>query len=405
MSQNDSVHTMKARLWTKPYIMILIANLAVYFSFHMLLPTLPLYISQLKVTPDIIGLVMGSFTITALAARPFIGRILDTKDRKKVYLAGLLIAFAAIYGYSIFPLVLFVLICRLIHGLGWGITTTAIGTILSDLVPQVRLAEGLGYAGVVNVVSMAISPMVGLYVAGHWGFQNLFYISAFLSMLGIVLGTLIPYPMRIAPQGQRLINPQKNVSGFMATAFEKRAYLPAIIAIFTSMAYGSLMTCLTLYAAELNINNIGIFFSVYAVTSIMTRPFIGRLSDQKGYSIAIIPGIIFFSLSLLLLFLAQNIYFFIAAAVLYGLGNCALQPTLQAMAVKKVPQERRGAANSTYYSGIDIGIAIGMVLSGFLAKAAGYSIMYLLFIIPMFLSLIIYILAVKTILANRSQNR
>lgn len=404
MSQNGSNRAMKTPLWTKPYIMILTANLAVYFSFHMLLPTLPLYISQLKVSEDIIGLIMGSFMITALGIRPIIGRILDTKGRKKVYLLGLVIVFIAIFGYSIFPVILFLLICRLVHGLGWGITTTAIGTMVSDLVPQVRLAEGLGYAGMVNVFSTAISPMIGLSVASHWGFQNLFYISAALAALGVVLGTFIPSPKNTIMGSRNHLIPKKLSPAPIRAIFEKRAYLPSIMAMFTAVVYGTVTTYITLYAAELNIKNIGLFFTVYAVTSLIARPFLGRLSDRKGYSLAIIPGIILFILSLLLLFLAKNITFFVAAAILIGLGNCALQPTLQAMAVKKVPPERRGAANSTYFSGIDIGLALGMTLSGFVAKATSYSTMYLLLIIPLLISLVFYFFAVRKIKANRNQN-
>ncbi|MGI6451602.1 MAG: MFS transporter, partial [Desulfitobacteriia bacterium] len=95
-SKSINQQTAKPPLWTKNFIFIMLVNLFVFLSFQMLLPTMPLYVQALGATEDIVGLVAGVFTITAVILRPFAGRALDTQGRKRVYFFGLIIIILSI---------------------------------------------------------------------------------------------------------------------------------------------------------------------------------------------------------------------------------------------------------------------------------------------------------------------
>lgn len=375
--------TSKPKLWTRNYLFTLLANQFVFLSFHMLLPTLPLYVQHLNATEDIVGLVMGVSTLTALGIRPYAGQAVDTKGRKSIFLIGMSIIICAIFSYSLLLTIPFILTLRLIHGLGWGFSTTAVSTIVIDFVPKSRLAEGMGYYGLANVISMALSPAFGLFIVHAWGFYTLFYISTLLAALGAVFGSLIKYP-------QICIYERKHTEPKPAF-FEKTAYLPAMMILLVSITYAAISTFISLFAATFKIQNIGLFFTFYAISSLLTRPVLGKISDKKGFGYTIIPGIILSIIALIILYFAQNIVHFLIAAICYGIGFGALLPTLQALAVSKVSAERRGAATSTFLSGIDIGSAFGMIVCGYIAKAAGYSSMYLFVVIPLVLALLLYL--------------
>jgi len=66
------------------------------------------------------------------------------------------------------------------------------------------------------------------------------------------------------------------------------------------------------------------------------------------------------------------------------------------MAVFNVIPQRRGAANGTFMSGFDLGIGIGSIIWGMTAKALGYSTMYLLAVMPVVISLVIYLIITKS---------
>lgn len=380
----DSNTAPKASLWTKNFILIMLVNLFVFISFQMLLPTMPVYVQKLGATEDMVGLVIGIFTITAVALRPFSGRALDTRGRKIVYFFGLIIIILSTYAYNLAGTIAAILAVRLIHGVGWGIGTTAAGTVAADTIPKTRLGEGMGYYGITTVVAMATAPAIGLHLMTSYGFSTLFLISALLALLGMCIALFIEF---------RPVNP--SVSGdppAKPALFEKEAYRPAIIIFFLTLTYGSIVTFIALYAVQFNIVNIGFFFTAYALTLLVSRPFFGRLADKKGFDYAMIPGFFCTALTMIFLFFAQDIHFFLLAAVSYGIGFGASQPSLQAMAVFNVPPQRRGAANGTFMSGFDLGIGTGSIIWGFVAKVLGYSTMYLLGVIPVVIALFLYFL-------------
>ncbi|HHV65236.1 MAG TPA: MFS transporter [Peptococcaceae bacterium] len=376
-------------LWTKNFILIMLVNLFVFLSFQMLLPTMPLYVEKLGGTEDIVGLVTGVFTITAVGLRPFAGRALDTQGRKRVYFLGVSIIILSILGYSLVPTIIMLFIFRMLHGIGWGLGSTATGTIATDIIPKTRLGEGMGFYGLTTVVSMAVAPALGLQVVSLWGFSYLFYISGALAVLGVIVALFIKYQLVNFKTGQGVLSEQENPT--RPALLEKSAYKPTLIIFFVTLTYGSVVTFIALYAAEFNIANIGIFFTVYALTLFLARPTFGKIADRKGFGYSLIPGLIFVALTMVILFLAQNLFYFIVAAICYGIGFGAVQPSLQAMAVYKVPPYRRGAANGTFMSGFDLGIGIGSMLWGFVAKYTDYHTMYLLAVIPVFIAFFLYL--------------
>jgi len=364
----------KPGLWTKNFILIMIVNLFVFTSFQMLLPTMPVYIQYLGATEDI---------VTAVAFRPFAGRTSDTKGRKNVYFFGLIIIIISTFAYNLMATVGMLLALRLIHGIGWGTATTASGTIATDVIPKSRLAEGMGFYGLTTVFAMALAPVIGLQIIQLWGFGTLFNTSAILAITAAFFALFIKY--------QSVDTPPPSKTTVKYAMYEKEAYKPTAIIFFITLTYGSIVSFIALYASQFQIENIGVFFTAYALTLLVSRPYFGRLADRKGYDYAMIPGIISIGLTMLVLFFAQNLYFFLVAAVFYGIGFGAVQPSLQAMAVRNVPPQRRGAANGTFMSGFDLGIGIGSIIWGVTAKSFGYDTMYLLAIIPVVIAFFLYL--------------
>lgn len=107
-------------LWTKNFILINIINLLIFFSFQMLLPTLPIYVKELASSNSIIGLVTGIFVVSSVIIRPISGLLLDKLGRQKVFVVGLIIFILSVLSYSIFSVIGVILFIRFIHGFGWG---------------------------------------------------------------------------------------------------------------------------------------------------------------------------------------------------------------------------------------------------------------------------------------------
>ena len=72
------------------------------------------------------------------------------------------------------------------------------------------------------------------------------------------------------------------------------------------------------------------------------------------------------------------------------MGTAGLDPVLQAKVLNTVSEERRGAAASTFYLGADLGQAIGPIAGGMLVQGIGYANMYMSFMIPLILILLLF---------------
>src|SRR5690606_12474119 len=124
----------KEKIWNKNFIIACIANFMVACSFNLLMPAIPLYLSEvLNVALSQIGIVLSSYAIVLLLIRPFCGFWVDVYQRKPLFLFGLVFFIAIYTGYYFAVTVTFFVILRFIHGLLWGLTTGSSTSVASDI--------------------------------------------------------------------------------------------------------------------------------------------------------------------------------------------------------------------------------------------------------------------------------
>lgn len=372
----------KQSLWTKDFTIITVVNLLLFCGFQMLLPTLPLFAKSLGGSDTKLGWIIGSATIASLIIRPVSGIILDKIGRKGILIGGTVILILVTLSFGWLPSVGAIIAIRFLHGIGWGMATTASSTIASDNIPKNRFGEGMGYFSLSNNLAMALAPGIALGIFADYGFKPISFWSAGLSAAVLLLS----FFMKDTPKSKPQETPVK------LAIYERASLLPSIIIFLVCATYGSITGFLSLYAAALGIQNIGIFFSVYAVTLLVARPLSGRLTDRFGFSIVMYPGLVFLTAAMYLLSIGRDLPMFLISAALYGLGLGTIQSSLQTMAIIRAPKERRGAANATFFTGFDGGIGFGSVIGGMISSFAGYSRMYLYFIAFIIFAAILYYL-------------
>ena len=111
-------------------------------------------------------MVVGIFTFSALIVRPFAGKALETKGRRFVFLFGPHCFCLYCWIIWIYDKYLLTFCDADYPGGGWGFSTTASGTIATDLIPAKRRGEGMGYYGLFGNIAIAIGPALGLILAG-----------------------------------------------------------------------------------------------------------------------------------------------------------------------------------------------------------------------------------------------
>lgn len=382
-NQTDSAKTQgrPEPIWTKDFIFICLANFFVFLGFQMTLPTLPLFVEELGGNDQLIGIVVGIFTFSALLLRPYAGHALESKGRRFVYLIGLVIFVLSVGAFGFATSIALLLLIRIIQGVGWGFSTTASGTIATDIIPAKRRGEGMGYYGLSGNLALAFGPTLGLALVGEISFKQLFLICGALGLTALILAGNIKYK-----KGEE--QPVQAIKKW--DVYEKSALQPSLLLFFITVTFGGITSFLPIYAAQRSIAGIEWYFLLYALALLISRTFAGKLYDQKGHRAVFIPGALLIIAAMCFLAWLPNSFILYTAAIFYGLGFGTVQPALQAWSVKEAPANRRGMANATFFSFFDLGVGLGAITFGQVAHWLGYSSIYIVSAVSVFISLLLY---------------
>src|SRR5690625_646948 len=154
---------------------------------------------------------------------------------------------------------------RVVQGIGFGFSTTATGTIATDIIPPKRLGEGMGYFGLSGNLALAIGPVLGLSLVGVITFPTLFLLCGLLGLIALILSSRIRYKEVEA-------SPHKSLT-IKFDIFEKSAIQPALLLFFITFTFGGIASFLPLYATEKGIAGMELYFLVYAIFLMISRTF------------------------------------------------------------------------------------------------------------------------------------
>ena len=355
----------------------------------MLMTGIPLYAIHLGGNNSISGLLFGLFMAAAILFRPLFGTLIDDKSRRMVLIIGCMISTVISLSYVLAFSIGILLLVRSLHGIGFSATTNASGTIVSDIVPRSRLAEGVGYFGLSITLATAVGPALSLLLIQHYNFNILFLASSIISFIALCCGFFIDYEKK-KPDLENKLTEKKEKRRVSDIMFEKTALPTALVTIFIFIGMGAIMTFIPTYALSLGIEDVGLYFTFYSIALLLTRIVGGKLADSYGETVVIIPGMIMMTLSFVLLAFAASLPSFVISGALYGLGLGFVDPILNAIMIKLCPPHRRGAGNSTLFTAKDIGGGIGAVIWGFISLSVGFRPVYLYCALSIILALIAY---------------
>lgn len=379
--------SMQSRLWNAGYTKTWVCNFLIFFSFMLMQPAFPLYLSDaFQANADTIGWVMAGYSITAIGIRLFSGYIVDSYP-KRIILVGSYLFFALCFlGYPIAGSLLMVAIVRTLHGAPFGLTTVSNSTVAVDFLPYSRRAEGIGYYGLSNNLAMAIAPAVGLFLYGLFAdFHVLMWGSIFIAFLGLLLTVSIRFPRpRLRKQAPLRL---RNILLWKGWSF-------GLVVVCSAFSYGVVSTYIALYGKEeLGVTGgTGGFFFLFAVGLILSR-LIGSRSLRRGRIVRNgTVGVLLGLLGYALFASVAHVWAFYVSAFFMGLGNGHMFPALQTMFMNIVSRDQRGTANSTLLVSWEFGAGIGTLCGGALVHMAGYHVAFWVASIVNLCGVLLYIL-------------
>ena len=357
-----------SRLWTANYTRAWVANFLLFFSFMLMTPLFPVYLSsEFGADKDTIGWVMAGYSITAVLARFVSGYLVDSFPRMVVLVVSYLLFTVCTGAYLLAGSLLAFAVLRTLHGAPFGATTVANSTVAVDSLPFSRRAEGIGYYGLSNNVASALAPSVGLAIYGAWSdFDALMWLAVVLALAGL----LVTYSTRLPRRPRPLPRKPFSFRGLLLW----KGWSQGLSTVCFAFAYGVISTYVALYSIqELGITHgMGLFFLLFSVGLITSR-LIGSRTLRQGKIVQ--NAVVGTSLGLVGYMLFAGVHAewaLYVSALICGLGNGHFFPAVQNMFINMCSKEERGTANSTLFVSWDIGAGLGTLLGGVLSEAFGF---------------------------------
>lgn len=363
----------KDKLFTPGFCYILAANFLLFFAFYLLLPVLPFYLKEeFQAGKSMIGFILSCYTVACLCIRPFSGYMLDTFNRKPLYLLSYFV-FTLIFGGYMLAGVMAIFLClRIVHGAAFGMVSVAGNTLVIDIMPSSRRGEGLGYYGLANNIAMSFGPMTGLFMHTAYSYETIFACSLFSGSLGMLMASLVKAPRKPPVKREPL-----SLDRFLLI----KGIPAGVSLLLLSIPYGMTTSYVAMYADEIGIQvNSGLYFTFMAVGLAVSRIFSGKQVDKGRTTQVIAWGMYLACISFLALALCREMMawnsgvtseIFLGIALLQGIAFGSMFPAFNTLFVNLAPHHQRGTATSTYLTSWDVGIGIGLMAGGSIAQTFG----------------------------------
>lgn len=358
--------TGKEPLWTPAFLLAWAANFLHSTGFHAYVH-LPGWLDDRGAGEVLIGVLIATMSVAAIATRPFIGRIMDTRGRKLVVIGGGLV-------HSLVPL-LYLLVdslaldswtaiagVRLVHGVAQAAMFSVLFTVAADLVPADRRAEGIALFGISGLIPMGIGGLLGDLVITDGDYRNLFWITSACAVLGLACSLSLPETHRGGPS-----------RGFLAAARAPELRPLWFVGTVFAMGLAAYFVFLKTYLLETpSLGTMSMFYGVYALAAVLLRALFSWVPERYGLIRVLIPSMLISAAGLMVLAVASGPLHLIVAAALCGLGHGFAFPITSALVVTRAQPEERGSAIALYTALYDLGMLLGGPSFGIAVKLAGY---------------------------------
>jgi MFS family permease len=343
-------------------------------SFGMIMPELPGFLTALG-RPDLIGWIVGLFTIGAFASRFISGRIADAAGRRPVMLFGTWVTMVAGLGYILIgwltpelttsysgiPLVVWLfLLLRLLHGMSTGFRPTGTTAFLTDTTPIRRRGEALGYLGVAGNAGMAGGPALGSWLTVEFGYDAMFLTSSGLGLLALLLTIRLPESL---PNSRKVRWQDLNV--FSGPVLDWSSWSASLALLPVAFAFGAFLTITPDFVDSLGYVYKGSFNTIIVIASISMRLVAGKASDRLGRVPLLIAGSGLLALGMFGLAWAETQLTAALAGVIYGMSIGINMPAIFAWTADLAKPGKVALALGTMLMALEVGIGAGAVYSGY----------------------------------------
>ena len=303
----------------------------------------------------------------------------DRFGRKPVLVAGWIIGLPVPLILILAPTWGWIVVANVLLGVNQGLTWSTTVIMKIDLVGPARRGLAMGLNEAAGYGAVALTALATGAIAEQAGLRpGPFLLGLAYAGLGLAASTLlvretsghVAHEQAARAQADRL----RWRAVFVRTTFRDRSLSAACQAgLVNNLNDGMAWGLLPLYyaAAGLSVGEIGVLAAAYPAIWAVGQIGTGALSDRIGRKPLIVAGMLLQAVAIALIAAGSSFGVWLAAAALLGLGTAMVYPTLLAAIADVAEPAWRGSAVGVYRLWRDLGFAVGAIVAGIIADAAG----------------------------------
>ena len=358
-------------LLTPHFLVLCVSALFSALGFSSVIPTVARFVATELNGGDLeIGMALGVFSISAVLARPWIGRLGDRRGRRVLIAGGSLVTAVVLAGHVLADTYGLLLLARLVMGAVQGAFFVGTVTLTTDLAPDHRRGEAASYFSVAIYGGMAFGPWLGEWAVGRWGFDGGFLVGAFCMAIAAVIACWLP---DFVESTQPNVGPSPD-SEQRRVLFYRSAIWPGVIMALGIMIFPALHGFMPKLMDERSLGDAGPIYALYGLLVIAIRLACSRLPDTLGTTKTASLALLGSTAGMLVMgcFVSRS-GMFVGAAIL-AIGGSLLYPALMVAAVEGVPVNERAQAMGTFTMFFELSGGIGGPVLGVVAWMTGTTV-------------------------------
>jgi MFS family permease len=347
-----------------------------FISYNLVrMPVLSLFAESLGAGPERIGLIVSVSTITGVLLKLPSGALSDIYGRKMLLRIGVVAFGLPPFIYPFVSDLNALTGLRFVHGLATAIFAPSALATVADLYKE-RRGAALGTYTACTQSGSLLGPFLGGWLVYQAGFPAAFVTAGVFGCIAILIFFSLHLeepPPRVREKGLAPVLTEMG-KGFLAVARNRRVLITSSTDAAKMIANGALMAFLPLYGLSVGLNagEVGLLFSVQAVTSFLSKPVMGRVSDRVGRQPLILIGLLICAATFISIASVDSFVLLLLLSSGFGFGEAVVSSSSAALVADSSEFKRLGAGMGMQGMVMDIGHASGPLLAGLLIARVSY---------------------------------
>jgi DHA1 family tetracycline resistance protein-like MFS transporter len=349
-------------------------------GFGIIIPLLPFYGEFYQASPEMVGLLMATYSFTQFLAAPFWGRLSDRIGRRPVLLVSLAGASAAYVWLGLAESLWTLFAARAVGGAMAGNISAAFAYV-ADITTRENRAKGMGTIGAAFGLGFIAGPAIGGILAGsdpvNADFRTPAFAAAALSVTALIMAIATLKESLSAEIRQRLAQqpPKKRLAMFREALDRPVIGLLLLLTFLATFVFAGLESTFAMWSRRQfgwgPQQNGYLFAFIGLLSALIQGGLIGRLARRFGEARLVVQGAVALAIGIAMIPFSTNVVVLVLAMSLAGYGFSVISPSLNSLISLQSSEDEQGGIMGVTRSASTMARFIGPAWAGLLFGGLG----------------------------------